>query len=182
MTRLVAEPAPYPDDGADVFAASAHLPWAIYLDSGRPRGTTGRWDILLAQPTATLVTRAGTTEIQRRGRPAERSRADPFDLLRRALHEHRPACADLEGLPFRGGAAGYFAYDLGRRIERLPSVARDAEALPEMAVGIYPWAVVTDHVEQRRWLVWNDIDGAPRLSGLMQTFSRAPSPSRRASG
>ncbi|MDH3280111.1 MAG: aminodeoxychorismate synthase component I, partial [Gammaproteobacteria bacterium] len=57
------------------------------------------------------------------------------------------------GLPFVGGAIGYFAYDLARRIERLPSVADADNGLPEMAIGIYDWAVVVDHAAHRAWLV-----------------------------
>src|SRR5690606_9637012 len=56
-------------------------------------------------------------------------------------------------LPFAGGAIGYLAYDLGRRFERLPSIADDDIGAPEMAVGIYDWACVVDHVERRAWLV-----------------------------
>ena len=61
--------------------------------------------------------------------------------------------APLPGLPFRGGAIGWFAYDLGRRIERLPVLARDAEQVPDMAVGIYDWALVVDHTREQAWLV-----------------------------
>jgi para-aminobenzoate synthetase component 1 len=101
-------------------------------------------------------------------------------LLRQLLAQLRPAAQSAAGMPFPGGALGYFAYDLGRRIDRLPLVARDAEGLPEVAVGIYAWAVVTDHVERCRWLVWNDIGGAPPLESLLETFASVPRPSRRA--
>jgi para-aminobenzoate synthetase component 1 len=48
---------------------------------------------------------------------------------------------------------GYFGYDLARRIEHLPSIADDDIGMPEMAIGIYDWAVVFDHSERRCWLV-----------------------------
>src|SRR5690606_7787602 len=37
--------------------------------------------------------------------------------------------------------------------ERLPSIAGDDIRAPEMAVGLYDWACVVDHVAQRAWLV-----------------------------
>jgi para-aminobenzoate synthetase component I len=146
-------PLPYVPDSAELFEAIADEPWAVFLDSGRPRTTAGRMDILAARPFATLVTRGGMTEIRRSGlsplSDASLSPGDPFELLRQLLDaDGRPG-----PLPFAGGAIGYFAYDLARRIERLPVLAQDAEALPEMAVGIYDWAVVVDHEAKRSWLV-----------------------------
>ena len=125
----------------------------MFLDSGRPRGRSGRWDILVADPVATLVTRGGVTEIAQRGGPVQRSTGDPFALVRRALAQYRPEGIDAP-VPFAGGAVGYFAYDLARRIEqRLPAIAADVAGLPEMAVGIYEAAVLVDHATRRAWRV-----------------------------
>lgn len=141
-------PIPYHPDSAERFEAIADEPWSVFLDSGRPRSTMGRIDILSARPYITLVTRAGMTEIRERNRPTL-SPADPFDLLRHYLG----ADGQPTELPFVGGAIGYFGYDLARRIEQLPSHARDAEAIPDMAVGIYDWAVIVDHEQHASWLV-----------------------------
>ncbi len=48
-------PLPYLADSAELFEAIADEPWAVFLDSGRPRTTAGRMDILAARPYATLV-------------------------------------------------------------------------------------------------------------------------------
>lgn len=140
---------PYTTDSASVFEALAHLPWAVFLDSGYPGSQQGRYDILAAEPYLTLTTRGEITEISAADK-VELSTEDPFLLVKRCLGE--PA-ARLVGLPFGGGAIGYFAYDLGRRLERLPVLAEDDIQLPEMALGLYDWAVVVDHVERCSWLV-----------------------------
>jgi para-aminobenzoate synthetase component 1 len=140
---------PYFGDSAGRFEAIADQPWSVFIDSGYPHSLQGRYDLLAAEPRMTLITRGGLTEIQspeRRWLSAE----DPFELVRRALG---PQSVSLDGIPFPGGAIGYFSYDLGRRLERLPQLAEDAEQLPEMAVGIYDWAVVVDHAARRSWLV-----------------------------
>jgi para-aminobenzoate synthetase component 1 len=123
------------------------MPWAVFLDSGQHHPGQSRFDILSAQPYVRLVTRGNLTEIDADG--VELTREDPFSLLRRFV-DADPACRSA--LPFCGGAIGYFSYDLARRIEHLPTLARDGERIPEMAVGIYDWAVVVDHVERRSWL------------------------------
>lgn len=149
---------PYQADSARLFAPFAERPWAMFLDSAAACGGNGRWDILAADPSATLVTRGQVTEI-RDAQGTRRSTADPFVLLREALG---PPVEAPAGLPFAGGAIGWFSYDLARRIERLPVQASDAEGLPEMAIGIVDWAVLVDHAERRSWLVGAGRDARTR--------------------
>ena len=59
----------------------------------------------------------------------------------------------MPDIPFAGGALGYWSYDLARRFHHIPEIAQDAEHLPEMAVGIYDWAIVIDHHELSARLV-----------------------------
>jgi len=162
---------PYVEDSAQLFAVLARHPWAMFLDSARPGCAQGRWDILVADPSTTLVTRGASTEICH-GNRCRRSEDDPFALLRTALGEHT---APPAGLPFAGGAVGWFGYDLARRIERLPALAKDAEHLPEMAIGIFDWALLVDHAEQRSWLVdaERDARNRARWPQLLEQFSAA---------
>ncbi len=148
MSGLLRTELPYREDSAALFEAVADLPWAVFFDSGRHFLTQSRYDIIAAEPHTTLVTRGKLTEI--RGTAAELSRADPLELLRRELGVDPDAGCEL---PFCGGAIGYFSYDLARRFERLPALAQDTEKVPEMAIGLYDWAVVVDHLERRSWLV-----------------------------
>ena len=138
-------PLPYLDDAAAYYAALADLPWAVWLDSAG----LDRYDILCAQPVATFVTNGISTEITD-ATGIRYSTGDPFDLLRRKLD--KPA-SSIQGIPFAGGALGYWGYDLARRIMTLPAQAKDTERLPDMAVGIYDWAVVLDHQEKTAQLV-----------------------------
>lgn len=140
---------PYLADSSSLFARIAQRPWAIYLDSGRPGNEYGRYDIMVADPVMTFITRGGTTEVHDR-EGAHESHEDPFLLLKQALRQYPRLQSDL---PFTGGAVGYFGYDLARSIESLPSQAHDGENIPELMVGIYDWAVIVDHRKQQTWLV-----------------------------
>jgi len=167
---------PYRPDSAELFEAIADQPWAVFLDSGRPRSTAGGLDILAARPCATLVTRGGMSEI-RRGEQVSVSPADPFSLLRELLD----ADGGATELPFAGGAIGYFGYDLARRLEKLSTHGGDDAAMPELAVGIYDWAVLVDHARRQSWLVSAGRDAASARSWerLHALFSNPPPPAAR---
>jgi para-aminobenzoate synthetase component 1 len=170
MAKPLFEDLPYFADSAALFSAWAERPWAVFLDSGYPHSRLGRYDIIAADPIATLTTRGQFTEI-RQGDNLEISPDDPFALVQRLLGE------PVEGqpvVPFCGGAIGYFGYDLARRLEKLPALAADAENIPDMVIGIYDWALVVDHQERRSWLVSADRDPATaaRWPHLRHAFSQ----------
>lgn len=164
---------PYFTDSAELFSVCVDKAWAVFLDSGFPHSNQGRYDIIAAEPLCTLVTHGEMTEITRNG-VTIKSTENPFDLVKQQLHSS-PRLVLEEGhddLPFNGGALGYFSYDLARRLEALPSCAKDAEHIAEMAVGIYEWAVIVDHTLQKSYLVgqcdpqkWQD---------LIKQFSQLP--------
>jgi len=140
----------YSDSVARRFRALADLPWPVWLDSAARGGPSGRYDIVAADPCITLRTRGQITEIATRRGATTSSSSSPFALLRAQLGER---CAAVEHVPFCGGAIGYFGYDLGRRLERLPSIAAADVDMPELAIGIYDWAVVVDHEKRSARLV-----------------------------
>jgi para-aminobenzoate synthetase component 1 len=139
----------YSESSGQLFRAIADLPWPIWIDSAA-RMRDGRYDVLAADPSCTLTTRGADTTIEQRDGTKRRSREPPLDLLRGVLGR-RTAVAP--GLPFCGGAIGYVGYDLGRRFERLPDIAANDVDMPDVAIGIYDWAIIVDHVERRAFLV-----------------------------
>jgi para-aminobenzoate synthetase component 1 len=119
----------------------------------------------------TLRYRCGSAEVE--GMDLSSSVDDPFQLLREMLGEQTQS---VEDVPFVGGAIGYLGYDLAHCLERLPSIAVDDIGMPEMAVGIYDWAVVVDHQLQQSWLVGQGRDPATeqRWDELVELFSNLP--------
>jgi para-aminobenzoate synthetase component 1 len=142
---LYSAPLPYQADASAYFDAIRYLAWPAWLDSGGG----GRYDILVAGPVATVLTSGERTEICDASGVRHLS-GDPFAAVDELLGE---TIAPMPDIPFAGGALGYWSYDLARRYARIPVIASDAEHLPEMAVGIYDWAIIVDHQELNARLV-----------------------------
>lgn len=143
---------PYHRDSAELFAKVADEPWSMFLDSAYPQIDMGRYDIIVSRPMVTLETYDDVTHIVNNNDDKQKnltSNEDPFELLKQYLGN---VDNNLSGLPFCGGALGYFSYDLGRRIEALPVIAKQDINMPDMAIGIYDWAVIVDHHVRRAWL------------------------------
>lgn len=167
----------YHPDSAALFAGFAAEPWSVWLDSGGASGH-GRWDVLAARPYATLVSSAGVTEY-RQGSHLDHLRCDPLEVLRTVLD----ARTQPQPWPFCGGAIGYFAYDLARQWTRLPNLARDTAAWPDMAMGLYDWAVLVDHHQRRSWLIHAGRASMPAETwqDLVALFRQPARPDRRSS-
>ncbi|MGV6481179.1 aminodeoxychorismate synthase component 1 [Pantoea agglomerans] len=141
-----------PDALTQRFAPIAHLPWAMLLSSAQANHSDNRFDILTADPRATLVTRGAMTTLSDPTGTTE-STADPLLLVQQQCDALGVTPAASDALPFQGGALGLFGYDLGRRFETLPQQAAADLTTPDMAVGIYDWALIADHHQQTLTLV-----------------------------
>ncbi len=165
--RLI--PLTYQPESAQWFTLVRHLPRSVWLDSGHPGSHYGRYDIISAAPQCWLETSGDLTQIHFNDGTCQESRADPFALIKHYLPLEVEPGTTLQTLPFIGGAIGYFAYDLGRRIEILPVQAQMDISLADMYLGIYPWAIVQDHKQQLAWLVINK----PLSSAITGTYDFA---------
>ena len=150
---------PYFINVAQVFESFASIPWAMFLDSGRPESQYGRFDIITAYPKKTFVTRGNLTTVTT-GDNSQVVPTDPFTLIRQEVKRQSKFINDL---PFTGGAVGYFSYDLGRRIEKLPEQAENDINIPDLAIGIYHWAYIVDHQEKKAFLVGDLAEPRVRL-------------------
>ncbi|WP_052285620.1 aminodeoxychorismate synthase component 1 [Kluyvera genomosp. 1] len=173
---------PWRQDAAEYyFAPLSASPWAMMLHSGYANHPHSRYDIVVAEPRITLVTRGETTEISRVDGPVISSHDDPLALLHDALASCGFNDTSFPDLPFIGGAVGLFGYDLGRRFENLPQLAQADITVPDMAVGIYDWALIVDHHRQRVTLLCHG-DVNARLDWLAQQQATVAQPFALTSG
>jgi hypothetical protein len=150
------------------------LPRPAFLDSSLTDGHGGRYSFFTADPFLVLRSRCRRVELIG---PAGRAvtEEDPWVLLQLLLRRY--PVDRVAGLPlFLSGAVGYFGYDLGRTLERLPATAAD-EGLPELDVGFYDWVLAADHLSGESWIVatglptGQEADARARVAGIQERLN-----------
>lgn len=81
---------------------------------------------------------------------------EPFKKLQVALDKYRLQDNSNTSLPkgfFCGGWIGFFSYELGRYIEKLPETTTDDLQMPLIRLCFYDKLICYDHIEQNFWLI-----------------------------
>jgi len=147
-------PLPYREDAATCVEHVLELPGCIFFDSGVVGKRRGRYDIVSACPLYTLRYTAGVL-CENGKAPVQLTSDQLIRYLNERLAAHHSGSTvqnPQPDLPFVGGFAGYFSYDLARNWQATPASAKRDIDLPEMLLGFYTWAAIFDHVERKAWL------------------------------
>jgi anthranilate synthase component 1 len=130
---------------------AADEPECFMLESVEGGERVGRYTFIGIRPYKKIVARGAAIEITEGGKTAALE-GDVFTLLKDALQGHKPA--RLPGLPpFTAGAVGFFAYDVVRQIERLPSLAEDDLEMPDACLMFFDEVLAFDHVRKAILLI-----------------------------
>ncbi|WP_296058375.1 aminodeoxychorismate synthase component I [uncultured Amphritea sp.] len=166
---------PYLQNTTVYFERIRHLTAPVFLDSGKPAGRYGRFDIISAAPEARLSYKDNVTRLTTEATDKQLS-GSPFTHLQQLFASYQQRCpepqqAELKELPFCGGLLGCFSYDLGRSLETLPEQTIADIDLPDMQVGIYSWAVVVDHENNTAQLVTTPLIDTTQADTLLQLLN-----------
>ena len=160
---------PCPPSALDAFSAVAAEPGAILLESGGANQTLGRYSFVACRPFLTFRSKGPRVVIDWGERREERE-GNPFDILSELMSDFR--AGRPAGAPsLIAGAMGYFAYDLGRFVERVPQTTVDDVPMADCHLGFYGAVVAIDHVDGRAWVSAIgapavDAGAAGRLAGV----------------
>lgn len=126
-----------PPDAGTVFTRLSHLPHCLFLDSAMRHERLGRYSFVAADPFSFLQYSPNEDALS------------PFEATLRRFR-----MTTVPGLPpFQGGAAGVFAYDLGRQLERIPNPRADEFGFPALALGLYDVVLAFDHKNDQAWIL-----------------------------
>jgi anthranilate synthase component 1 len=130
---------------------AATEPEAFLLESVEGGEHVGRYTFIGIQPYKKMTSRGTEITVEERGKSSTFT-GDIFTELKQALSGHKPA--RLSGLPpFTAGAVGFFAYDVVRQIERLPSTAKDELGVPDACLMFFDQVLAFDHVKKEIHLI-----------------------------
>jgi anthranilate synthase component 1 len=125
---------------------ASEAPEAFLLESVEGGERVGRYTFIGIEPYKKMVSR-GTSIVVEEGKKRRSFEGDIFEELKSALSGHTPA--RLPGLPpFTAGAVGFFAYDVVRQIEKLPSLAKDELGVPDACLMFFDQVIAFDHVKK----------------------------------
>ena len=144
---------------------AAEEPEAFLLESVEGGEHVGRYTFIGVQPYKKMVARGRRITV-REGRRESAFEGDIFQELKEALGGHTPA--RLAGLPpFTAGAVGFFAYDVVRQIEGLPSLAKDELGVPDACLMFFDQVLAFDHVKKEiHLIVTADLKREAREGGM----------------
>jgi anthranilate synthase component 1 len=147
-------------------------PEAFLLESVEGGEHVGRYTFIGIEPYKKIVARGTAITVDEKGRHREFD-GDIFAELKQALSGHKPA--RLRGLPpFTAGAVGFFAYDVVRQIERLPSLAEDELGVPDACLMFFDQVIAFDHVKKEiHLIVTADLTREPKSGGAAAAYARA---------
>ncbi len=139
---------------AELAAALPAERWPLLLDSGPRRTDLAQWHLLLFDPVARFQHRAVPGENGLQALQVALERCWPGVRRAAGAAAGRAGTAALGSVPaFTGGAAGWFGYDLGRELERVPARCPPDADVPDLCVGLYPFALAEDVGSGRRLIV-----------------------------
>jgi para-aminobenzoate synthetase component 1 len=100
--------------------------------------------------------------------------SNPFEKLKAFLSRYRLATKDDLPFPsgfFCGGWIGYFGYELGRFIERLPQHTDDDIGMPIIRLAFYDKAILFNHSTGAFSLVAVKMEGTPSVDAKFTTLN-----------
>ena len=126
-------------------------PECFMLESVEGGERVGRYTFIGVRPYKKIVAWGKSIEVTEAAQ-TKSFEGDIFALLKDALHDRN--AARIPGLPpFTAGAVGFFAYDVVRQIERLPSLAKDDLGMPDACLMFFDEVLAFDHVKQAILLI-----------------------------
>lgn len=169
---------PYQTSLLSFFSAVRDLPFPALLDSNHEHFPDTNHDILVANPLARIRPSKNDSLITWRKSPLYelQNTQNPMDLLSELMTlicQEPWAISAPKDLPFTGGLLGYYGYEAGHFVEKLPDTVQHDIQLASLDLGLYAWAVITSHKDKTTQLILTPWCDENEEDELIQRFTKA---------
>jgi len=134
-------------DPVELFSPFSESPFAQLYHSCPGADGGGRYSFLMLDPFDYLISKDQSYRTRH-----STGQGSPFQKLKSALNQYAVFTDLDEDIPFCGGAAGLFSYDLLHHLEQITPRVEDDLNLPDMCLGFYDAIVAFDHAQQSAWI------------------------------
>ena len=156
----------------DIAEAISSEGYSFYLDSCNNAYGLGRYSFLGCSPFLIFKSRGRRITVSGGRGFKETFIGDPIRHLQSIIESHQIETPD--DIPFPCGGVGFFSYDLGRRIEKLPEPAQNDLSIPEIYFCFYDQVLIYDHLEDAYDLVKMSPPPEVADQGGISRFLREP--------
>lgn len=143
----------------------------VFLDSNNDDSRLSQYSLMAIDADMCFISKGSECQIVS-GKKITRVIGDPLVLLDSIFKERSVEAMGQE--IFNGGAIGYFAYDLGRSIEKLPETSVDDRDMPDIFLNFYHGAIVINHLDGTMRYSDYDLDSkaAERYRAIMRILNK----------
>ena len=120
-------------------------PRKCLLESSLKTSITGRYSFIAANPSKAFIGNGDKLkQVDFRTGQENHYSGKPLELLKSLIPVYE---AEVEGLPFTGGALGYIGYDAIQAYEPISAAKENSLEMPDIHLHLYETIVVFDHVK-----------------------------------
>jgi len=130
--------------------ALADFPYTLFLDSSRLSHPLSQWSFLCWNPSEIITVK--NNQVFLNSIPVQTDNL--FEFLQSFLQIYNRQSD--ETIPFTGGLAGYFGYDLGFSLN--PIEPKNNSHFPDTVLGVYTNILSTNHHTGESWLIGEEPD------------------------
>lgn len=129
-------------DAFDIYSIFKADKTVTILDSGMDAENLGRYSFIGINSFTTFKYEDNICTINE-----EKFSGEPFEELKKLINKYK--VENNTDLPYIAGAMGYFSYDLGRTIEKIPVMAKEEVKIPDCYFYFYDNAIIVDNLQKK---------------------------------
>ncbi|MFH1904055.1 MAG: aminodeoxychorismate synthase component I [bacterium] len=133
----------------EIFRASDY---SFILDSGTHEYGLGEYAFIGSDPFLLVMSKGSDVKVTYSDSSDVLKNADALEVIRRILSDYQIE-NNIFPVPFCGGCVGYFSYDLGRTLEKIPNKAEDDINVPDCCLAFYDLVIAYSYSQNKFYVI-----------------------------